>query len=36
MHFAEQKYKLNKNETGLKIENPTHSLRETNHGLQLN
>ena len=26
---------FNKNETGLKIENPTHTLRETNPGLQL-
>ena len=26
---------LNKNETELKIENPIHSFRETNHVLQL-
>ena len=31
MHFVEQKYKnFNKNETESKMENPTHSFRETN------
>ena len=35
MHFVEQKYKLNKNETESKMENPTHSFRETNLALKL-
>ena len=31
MHFVEQKYKnFNKNETESKLENPTHTFRETN------
>ena len=31
MRFVEQKYKnFNKNETEAKVENPTHSFRETN------
>ena len=31
MHFVEQKYiKFNKNETEMKIENPTHIFREAN------
>ena len=29
MQFVEQKYKLNKNETESKMENPTHSFSET-------
>ena len=35
MLFVEQKEKFNKNETELKIENSTHSLREMKHVLQL-
>ena len=36
MYFVEQKHKnFNKNETELKIENPTHSFREMNLVLQL-
>ena len=35
MHFVEQKYKLMKNEIEFKVENPTHSFRETNLVLQL-
>ena len=35
MHFVEQKYKLNRNKTEWKMENPTHSFKETNLGLQL-
>ena len=33
MHFNEQKDKLRKT-TESKLENPTHSVRETNHALQ--
>ena len=35
MHFVGEKYELNKNETKLKMENPTHSPREKNRVLQL-
>ena len=39
MHFVEEKYKLliqkYKNETESKMENPTHSFRETNLVFQL-
>ena len=28
MNFVEQKYKFDKNETKLKMENPTHSFTE--------
>ena len=35
MLFVEQKEKFNKNEAESKMENPTHSLREMNHVLQL-
>ena len=35
MHFVEQKFKLYRNETESKMENPTHSFRETNLMLQL-
>ena len=35
MHFFEQKYKLPKNETDTKMENPPRSFRETNLVLQL-
>ena len=35
MHFAEQKYiNFNENEAESKMENPTHSFRETNLVLQ--
>ena len=30
MHRVERKYKFNKNEAESKMENPTHSFRETN------
>ena len=36
MHFVEQNYtNFNNNETEFQMENPTHSLRETNLVLQL-
>ena len=35
MHFVEQKYTFNKNQTESKMENPTHSFREINLVLQL-
>ena len=35
MHFAEKKINFNKNETKRKMENPTHSFRETNLVIQL-
>ena len=35
MHFLEQKYNSNKNETESKMKNPTHSFRETNLKPQL-
>ena len=35
MHFVEQKYKLDKNETESKMKKSTHSFRETNLVLQL-
>ena len=35
MYFVEQKQNFNKNETELKIENPTHGFREMNLVLQL-
>ena len=34
MHFVEQKINFSKNETELKMENPTHSFRETNLVIQ--
>ena len=30
MYFVKESINFNKNETELKMENPTHSLRETN------
>ena len=30
MHFVEKNINANKNETESKMENPTHSFRETN------
>ena len=35
MHFAEQKYNFDENKAELKIENTTHSFRDTNLALQL-
>ena len=35
MGFVEQKYKFNKNGTESKIENPTHSFKDTNLVLEL-
>ena len=35
MHFVEQNINFDKNETELKMENPTHSFRETHLVLQL-
>ena len=35
IHFVEQKYNFNKNETESKMENPTHNWKETNLVLQL-
>ena len=34
MHFDEQNINFNKNETKTKMENPTHSFRETNDVFQ--
>ena len=35
MNFVEQNINFNKNETESKMENPTHSFRETNLVFQL-
>ena len=35
MHFAEKNINLNKNETESKMENPTHSFKETSLVFQL-
>ena len=35
MHFLKKDMNFNKNETDLKIENPTHSFTETRFVLQL-
>ena len=35
MLFVEQKYKFNKNETEMKMENPAHTFREMNLVFQL-
>ena len=35
MHFVEQNINFSKNEMESKMENPTHSFRETNVVLQL-
>ena len=35
MLFLKKNTKFNKNETGMKMENPPHTFREMNHVLQL-